>query len=67
MTTIRVNGETRIIESEMTVSALITSLLLQPEGLAVVVNNEIISRNRFPEHILVDGDRVDMVRAVAGG
>lgn len=38
-----------------------------PDGVAVAVNGEVVPRGDHATHRLVEGDVVDVVRAVAGG
>ena len=51
------------------VNDLITILNLPPDGrgIAIAVNDAVISRSRWQEHELRDGDRIEIVRAVQGG
>ncbi len=51
------------------VSELLVALELPSEGrgIAIAVNDCIVSRSRWQEHQLRDGDRVEIVRAVQGG
>ncbi len=51
------------------VGDLISALSL-PEygrGIAIAVNDTVVSRSRWHEHELQDGDRIEIVRAVQGG
>ncbi len=51
------------------VSVLLKALAL-PEngkGIAIAVNDTVVSRSRWLEHELRDGDRIEIVRAVQGG
>lgn len=61
------NGESRVIEDGATVAALIEQLGLIGQRLAVEVNGEIVPRGEHPSHILHEGDKVEVVRAIGGG
>jgi sulfur carrier protein len=37
------------------------------KGIAIAVNETVVSRSRWQEHELRDGDHVEIVRAVQGG
>jgi thiazole synthase len=37
------------------------------ESVAIAVNGQVVPRRRWPSFVLSDGDRVDLVKAVAGG
>jgi thiazole synthase len=40
---------------------------VQEESVAIAVNGQVVPRRRWPSFVLSDGDRVDLVKAVAGG
>ena len=61
------NGRSRPIEDGWTVSRFVESLGLDPRFVIVELNGEALERTRFPEKILHEADRVEVVRAVAGG
>jgi sulfur carrier protein len=62
-----VNGEPREVEDGLTVAALLTHLGDLPGRVAVEVNAEVVRRARHPEHVLCEGDRVEVVTFVGGG
>lgn len=64
---IRVNGEVRAIAAGSTITTLIEQLGLAGQRLAVEVNEDIVPRSRHAQHVLVDGDRVEIVHAIGGG
>ncbi len=61
------NGETRTLEPGTTLAALVVSLDLGGRRMAVEVNEEVIPRSEYADHVLGDGDRVEIVHAVGGG
>ena len=61
------NGETRTLEPGTTLAALVASLGLGGRRMAVEVNEEVIPRSEYADHVLGDGDRVEIVHAVGGG
>ena len=64
--TIILNGENRDIPAGTTVAALIDMLKLSGR-LAAERNGEIVPRSAHATTILVEGDRVEIVRAIGGG
>ena len=64
---LKVNGETREVPDGWTIRALLDSLGLPAEQLAVEVNTEVVRRARHAEHRLTDGDEVEIVTFVGGG
>ena len=67
--TLKVNGEDREVPAEMLLNELLQSLGERFEGrsVAVAVNLDIVPREQHAEHVLKQGDRVDVVTAVGGG
>ena len=51
------------------VSDLLDALALPEDGkgIAIAVNDAVVSQSRWQEHALHDGDRIEIVRAVQGG
>lgn len=62
-----VNGERREVPSGMTLAELLRELRLEPNGIAVAVNERVVRSATFEQHDLTDGDVVEIIRAVAGG
>jgi thiazole synthase len=49
------------------VPTLLASRGLEEDGVALAVNGAVVPRRRWPSFTFADGDRVDVVKAVAGG
>jgi len=64
--TIILNGESRELAAGTTLAALIETLKLSGR-LAAECNGEIVPRSAHATTVLVDGDRVEIVRAIGGG
>jgi len=62
-----VNGEDREFSSVATVSALLEQLGMKPDRVAVELNRELVSRERWDETRLSDGDKLEIVHFVGGG
>ncbi len=70
--TVTVNGEVRTLASAETVAELVrhaagTGRLQDVAGTAVALNDEVVPRSRWASTELSDGDRVEVLGAVAGG
>jgi sulfur carrier protein len=66
--TLHINGEPRTFaQAELTLAALIESLAMKPDRVAVELNRDIVPRDRWPETPLKDGDRLEIVHFVGGG
>lgn len=61
------NGERREFADGTTIAALLDDLGIERAGIAIAVNERVVRRASFDEHALLDGDAVEIIRAVAGG
>ena len=61
------NGESHALEGGATIAILVEQLGLVGQRLAVEVNGEIVPRGEHATHVLHEGDKVEVVRAIGGG
>lgn len=61
------NGENKQINNISSVAQLLESLDLTNKRLAVEVNQQIIARSDFNQHMLKEMDKVEIVQAIGGG
>ncbi len=64
---IELNGEAHQIARNCSLQDLIDSLQLQGQTLAVAVNRQVVTKQKWIERKLEANDRVDIVRAIGGG
>jgi thiamine biosynthesis protein ThiS len=64
---ITLNGEHFELDAPMSIVALLTKLDIDPRRVAVEHNLAILKRQRFPDVIVGDGDRIEIVNFVGGG
>lgn len=62
-----INGENREVPVAGNLTELLRHLEIEPDGIAVARNDTVISRDRFEETPVEEGDRLEIIRAVAGG
>ncbi|MEK6591905.1 MAG: sulfur carrier protein ThiS [Pseudomonadota bacterium] len=67
MISITINDEQRRFEQPLNCSELLSRLELAGKRIALERNGEIVPRSRFPEQMLMDGDKLEIVVAVGGG
>ncbi|MDZ4820116.1 MAG: sulfur carrier protein ThiS [Planctomycetota bacterium] len=65
--TITLNGETRTVPPDTTVSQVIDQLGLNPRYVAVEVNLDLVPRTSHADQRLHEGDRLEIVTLVGGG
>ncbi|MBI5049002.1 MAG: sulfur carrier protein ThiS [Deltaproteobacteria bacterium] len=64
---IMLNGKTKDVSEDTTVLGLLNELDIKLQGIAVELNFGIVSRSKYGETILENGDKVEIVRMVGGG
>ncbi len=65
---VTVNGQPRTLATaRLTVQGLVRELGLEGKRIAVERNGEIVSKSRYADTELAQGDRVEIVGAVGGG
>lgn len=62
-----VNGETFDLPAGATVATLLELLGAAKTGVAVARNERVVPRARFGADEIAEGDRIEIIRAVAGG
>jgi len=67
MMTIVLNGEKQQVTANTSISQLLKNLNLENKRLAVEINQQIIPRSEFDQHILNEMDKVEIVQAIGGG
>lgn len=65
--TITVNGASRTVAAGTTIADLLVSLGLEGAAVAVACNDRVVRRADHATATLHEGDRVEIIRAVAGG
>lgn len=61
------NGESFVVREGLSVADFIRSRDLDPRYVVVERNGEPVERKRYEDLRLLEGDRLELVRAVAGG
>lgn len=64
---IQVNEQELNLADNTTIEQLLIELDKPLMGSAVAVNQEIISRSSWAQHILSEGDQISLFQAIAGG
>ena len=62
-----VNGTERDVAAGVTVETLLQTLALRRDGVAVALNDDVVPRAEHATRTLNDGDRLEIIVAVAGG
>jgi thiamine biosynthesis protein ThiS len=65
--TLTINGENREFRSIATLSDLVNQLGMKPDRVAIELNRELVSRDRWAATQLSTGDKLEIVHFVGGG
>jgi sulfur carrier protein len=65
--TLSVNGTSREVADGTTLDVLLAELGVRRDGSAVALNDDVVSRARYAGTALQEGDRLEIIVAVAGG
>ncbi len=55
------------LSQRLTVAEFLTQLKYSPEGAALAINQTIIPRSQWPQHVINEGDDILLFQAIAGG
>jgi sulfur carrier protein len=66
---IKINGEAKVIENELSLKELVENELnsAEPKGVAVALNYNIVPKQKWNETNVKENDEVEIVQAVQGG
>ena len=64
---LQINGEEKTFSSPLTLTALIESMGMKADRVAVELNREIVPRSSWAETKLAEGDKLEIVHFVGGG
>ncbi len=65
--TVQINGESRAITRATNITELIDELALPAPATLVEHNGLALRRDEWPARPLAEGDRIELIRIVAGG
>ncbi|MBI1784915.1 sulfur carrier protein ThiS [Candidatus Sumerlaeota bacterium] len=64
---ITLNGQPFAPEREISVAALLEMKEIKGRRVAVMINDEVVKRENFPDTLVREGDRVEIIQMVGGG
>jgi sulfur carrier protein len=62
-----INGEEHDLPDGLTVAQLLARMRVPERGIAVAKNDRVVRRAMFEQERVNEGDRVEIIKAVAGG
>ena len=67
MIKIKLNGKDKEINGMMSVSRLLEELKINPEGVVVELNLQVLNRAKYGATDIKEGDNVEIINFVGGG
>ena len=67
MIDIKLNGEIKKIETEVTLDRLLDLFSLPRQRIAIELNRSVVRRNDWPEITINNGDTIEVIHFVGGG
>jgi sulfur carrier protein len=64
---VRLNGELRDIPDGTSVAGLLVHLGVKAQRVAVEVNENVVTKDRYDSHVVAAGDSIEIVAFVGGG
>ena len=62
------NGDSVVIDVDLTLVAMLEKQqLADKKGIAVAVNEDVVSRNEWDKYVLKDNDKILVIKATQGG
>jgi sulfur carrier protein len=61
------NGEPCVVPASITLDGLVTFVGIERRGVAIAVDGQVVPRSAWLDSSLVEGARVEIVTAAAGG
>jgi sulfur carrier protein len=65
--TISINGQSAETGGAKTIKELVECYELPPQTVLIEHNGLALHRHEWPNHVLAEGDRIELLRVVAGG
>ncbi len=66
-TTVKINGEAREVDESVTLTELLATLAINPKGIAVELNREVIPKSLHPKTTIKENDQIEIIRMTGGG
>ena len=67
MINVSLNNQLKSLKEDSTLSAALSLWSFENLKIAVAINGEFVPRSSYAEKILLDGDKIDIVKPIGGG
>ena len=67
MITIKLNGKNETLEDKINVANFLEQKSIKQQSVVVMINEDIIKKDKFETTLIKNGDEVEILRFVSGG
>ena len=67
MITVTLNGEPTTLKTGTTIAGLLEQIGLNRQGIAVAIDQKVVSRSEHTSYVIRENARIEVIRAVGGG
>lgn len=64
---VQINGESRDVPDTIDLAGLLEHLALPDRRIAVELNRQVVRRSEWPDRMISEGDKIEIVHFVGGG
>ncbi len=65
--TININNQSQVISKSSSISTLLEQLNVSSNGIAIAVNNKIITKEKWDQTLIQSSDNITIIKATQGG
>ncbi|MBQ0734597.1 sulfur carrier protein ThiS [Aquimarina celericrescens] len=65
--TININNQSQVISKSSSISTLLEQLNVSSNGIAIAVNNKIITKEKWGQTLIQSSDNITIIKATQGG
>lgn len=65
--TISINNQEQIVSANSSIVSILEELCLSKDGIAIAVNNEIITKSKWSQTVIEGKDTITIIQATQGG
>lgn len=65
--TINVNNQEQTIPGNSSIASLLEQLSIAKDGIAIAINNEVVTKKEWSQTLIKVGDNVTIIQATQGG
>ncbi|BDD07291.1 sulfur carrier protein ThiS [Aureibacter tunicatorum] len=62
-----INNELQEFDADLSVEKMLASMQIKPNGIAIAINNTIVSKSKWDGHFIKENDKITIIKATQGG